>query len=229
MKRSLTKRIAKATSNAAVLLDSYTNTNTNTNDCQQLASTIQTVSDRLRTECVVGRTNDIIVTEIGFITMALLTRHSVYRKDLLLIPGVDEKNQFGYLVLREGHVPYHSLAQNIDDAADDTLKAHEQAEELLRYYGSKASLKQAADDAPWYLWSTLEDARAAGLCTWGSLSFLQRTGFLSFSKNPGLPRLITRLAGKYGDRVSASTIRRLEKKANDKARALSQARSKLTP
>ncbi len=90
MKSSLRKRVNKATQNAILLLTSYSTGISS----ERQATTVHAVSKRLRQEFMVGKSDKIIVTEVGFITMALLAGHAIYRRDLLLIPGVDEQNQF---------------------------------------------------------------------------------------------------------------------------------------
>jgi len=167
-----------------------------------------TILDLLSTKAVVEHDESIIVTEVGFVTMALITAAASFHRQLLVIPGVDDREQFGYLVLREGYVPYHSLAYDAAQAAVETEIAHAKAEELVTHFGSKPALKLAAKSAPWYLISRVEDVSSAGLCKWGSDSFLRRHGLHTLAYSIGLPRIALRLAGSYGNRITAATLRR---------------------
>lgn len=168
----------------------------------------QAVKNRLDDKYICQQQGNIIVTEMGFVTMALLSGQAIYKKDLLLIPGVDNANQFGYLVLRDGFVPFHSLAHNADDAALDAELAYQKAERLLGYYGNKKTLKIAAKAAPWYLLSKEEDVWEAGMCRWGAYSFSKRARINFLAHRIGVPRLLLRFAGAYGDRITAATLKR---------------------
>lgn len=207
MKLLLTLRADIATDNACNILTSSTNDISK----ELKATTAAAVRNRIDEKYIISQSGKIIVTHIGYVTMALLSGHAIYRKELLLIPGVDEKNQFGYLVLRRDYVPYHSLAQDIEGAVAETETAHRRANNLLDYFGDKKALKQAAQNAPWYQLSTIEDALNAGMCQWGTLSFLNRAKIAFIVRHTGLPRFLVRHLGGYGNRITASTTRRLEK------------------
>lgn len=171
---------------------------------------LELILQQLGPKLLVHNSDDIIVTESGFVTMALLTVEAGICKGLLVIPGVDDSNQTGHLVLRDGFVPYHSLCKSIDQAVVDAQLAWARAKKLEQHFGSKSDLRQAAAAAPWYLLSRYEDAARAGLCQWGSESFLRRMCMQRFCKAVGLPRFLTRLAGTYGSRVTAATLQRHE-------------------
>lgn len=166
------------------------------------------IVDQLNPDMVVDHSDRIIVTEVGFVTMALLPRAARYCGGLLVIPGVDDRAQRGHLVLRKGFVPYHSIAADIEKAAVEAQDAHARAAKLVEFFGGRQALKQAALSAPWYLLSQPADVDAAGLCQWGSASFLRRFGMFRIGMSFGLPRIVLRLAGSYGNRITAATLLR---------------------
>jgi len=168
----------------------------------------ESILKRLNTRHIVDCTEGFIVTEAGFITMALLPRDARYCQGLLVIPGIDDRNQFGYLVLGEGFAPYHSMEISVERAAVDAQGAWVKASILEQAFGGRTQLKHAAESAPWYLFSRIEDASHAGLCSWGIDSFLRRACMRRVCQLTGLPRFVIRLAGGYGLRVTASTLLR---------------------
>jgi hypothetical protein len=151
-----------------------------------------------------------IITELGFVTMAIVPRYCTRIDDALVVPGVDDRNNRGHLVLRFGAVPYHSLSGDPQRAYREAVGAAQRAARLVNYFGSRDALRQAARSAPWHLRSTASDVRRAGLCTWGVDSWLSRIGVGRLAYRTGLPRLFVRMAGGYGDRITAMTIMRLE-------------------
>lgn len=159
---------------------------------------------------VVDHSQGLIVTEVGFITMALFPTDARYSEQLLIVPGVDDRNQYGYLVLRAGSVPYHSLANSIRLAGIEAQCAWDRSAKLVQRFGSVAQLKQAAASAPWHLQSRMEDATDAGLCQWGVDSFLRRFCLRQVSRFIGLPQFFVKRAGGYGCRVTAATLARHE-------------------
>lgn len=173
---------------------------------------VELILSQLGPKVVVDCSEGFIVTEAGFITMALFPRDARYCQGMLMTPGVDDRNQFGYLVVREGNVPFHSLAPSIGQAAEDARRAWEKSSKLVQHFGDKSKLKNAAITAPWYLLSGVEDAAAAGLCKWGIDSFLRRLCLRHICKWIGLPQFVIRLAGVYGLRVTAATLLRYEHK-----------------
>ena len=166
------------------------------------------VRSKLKSHQVVIDDSEILVTEIGFVTMAVHADRAVKYGESLVVPGVDSNGVCGFLVLREGAVPYHSLSSNVNAAYHESDRAHGKASALVAAYGDKDKLKAAAHKAPWYRIITEQDVVCSGLCLWGSESFLRRIGLLFFAKRFGLPRLILRLAGSYGDRVAAASMLR---------------------
>ena len=107
-------------------------------------------------------------------------------------------------------MPYHSLSGDPQRAFREAVGAAQRADRLVTYFGSRDALRQAAQSAPWHLCSTASDVRRAGLCTWGVDSWLTRIGVGRLAYRTGLPRLFIRLAGGYGDRITAMTVMRLE-------------------
>lgn len=168
------------------------------------------IQEQLGSRVIVDCSEGFIVTEAGFITMALLPKDARYCQGSLVIPGLDDRNQFGYLVLREGFAPYHSLATSIGRATVDAQRSREKASKLVQHFGGKTELREAAASTPWYFMSRIEDAASAGLCQWGTTSFLRRAGLLKISEVLGLPRIIVRLPGNYGYRITAATLVRRE-------------------
>ena len=214
-------RADAATNNACNILTGYSCTNTISKVLKDAQAEV--VRNKIDDKYIVYQTGTIIVTEIGYVTMALLAGYAIYKNELLLIPGVDEKNQFGYLVLRSNYMPYHSLAQDLEGAITEAKTAHSRATALLNYYGDSTSLKNSAQTAPWYQLSTMEDAIDAGLCQWGTINFLERAKISIISRHIGLPRCLVRFSGGFGNRVTASTIRRLEEKHAKRTHATVQA------
>jgi hypothetical protein len=166
------------------------------------------VHSRLKSHCIVIDDNEILVIECGFVTMAIHADRAVVVEDAVVVPGVDCRGQRGFLVLRENAVPFHSLASSAIDACRESDRANQKANALLTAYGDKNNLRLAARKAPWYQLVTEEDLISSGLCMWGSESFLRRFGLLNIARRFGLPRLILRLAGPYGDRVVAASLLR---------------------
>ena len=161
----------------------------------------------LKSHCIVVDDNEIMVIECGFVTMAIHADRAVEVEGAIVVPGVDSSGQRGFLVLREGAVPFHSLASSAIDACHECDRANQMANALLAY-GDKYDLRMAARNAPWYKLVTEEDMTSAGLCIWGSESVLRRFGLLGIARRFGLPRLVLRLAGPYGDRVVAASLLR---------------------
>ncbi len=166
------------------------------------------VRSRLKSHQVVVDDNEILVTEIGFVTMAVHADRAVKYRESVVVPGVDSSGVFGFLVLRENAVPYHSLSASPAEAYQESDSAHQKANALVAAYGDKNKLRAAARQAPWYRLITEQDVACSGLCRWGSESFLRRMGLLFLARRFGLPRLVLRLAGPYGDRVTAASMLR---------------------
>ena len=169
---------------------------------------IQEVQKRLRSHQIVSVKDKVIVTEAGFVTMAILPEFAQQQSGMLAVPGVDDKGQQGYLVIRPDSPPFHSLANHPEEAIAEAVDSLAKSEKLLAVYGSKTKMLRAVTNAPLLLFSTVEDFEASGLCLWGSESFLQRIGLLTFARCFGLPRLLLRFSGAYGIRLTAATLMR---------------------
>ncbi len=151
---------------------------------------------------------EILVVECGFVTMAVHADRAIEYDNAIVVPGVDSNGKSGFLVLREGALPFHSLSSNPIEACHESNRAIQSAQTLLAAYGDKKNLRLAARKAPWYKFVTEQDLVRSGLCAWGSESFLRRYGLWRFSRRFGLPRFILRLAGFYGERVIAASLLR---------------------
>lgn len=163
---------------------------------------------RLRAGIVVHETPDALVTECGFVTMAILPAHAVRVGEAIVTPGVDDRGQRGFLVTRDDASPFHSLAPSAALAAIEAAKARRRALALVEAFGGREALRTAAREAPWHLLSVFADTERAGLCAWGSVSFLRRFRLQRLAKSVGVPRCLLRLGGPYGDRVTAATLLR---------------------
>jgi hypothetical protein len=156
----------------------------------------------------------IAVTEEGFITMALLRSAAVVLESGVAIPGYDSEGSYGYMVFQRGERAFQSRASTARLAIVDARQAQKKALALQAHFGHHASLKLAAERAPWFAWATLADARAAGLCEWGCETFLRRHGLWSLaSLAGGLPKCLLWFSGGYGQRVMAAAAMRREKSA----------------
>ena len=176
----------------------------------------QEISTRwLSPRSIVHQETGIVVTEAGFVTMAILIEHALERQGLVAVPGVDDRGQRGFLVMRERGFPFHSLKSTADEAIDDALANARKADALVQQCNGKANMLRMVDAAPWNLCSTYEDFMRSGLCLWGTESFLRRLGLLGFARRFGLPRLLLKLAGPYGVRLTASTLLRRQNRDNN--------------
>ncbi|MGB7182805.1 MAG: hypothetical protein WBD51_12780, partial [Burkholderiaceae bacterium] len=164
------------------------------------------VRQHLKPEWIESEQAPAIVTNIGFVTMAILPTRATCIEDLIVVPGVDDQGHRGLLVISDGHLPFHSLALDADHAIAETKAAHQRAEKLVEHYGGRHSLRIAARTAPWHLVIKPTDIEDAGLCAWGVSSFLRRTRLRPIAMSVGLPRVVLRFAGAYGDRLTASAL-----------------------
>ena len=55
----------------------------------------------LRGHQLVGRDHEILVTEAGFVTMAILADRAIEIEQAVIVPGVDQNGLRGFLVLTE--------------------------------------------------------------------------------------------------------------------------------
>jgi hypothetical protein len=172
------------------------------------AITPDAIKSYLHPSQIVGEDGDLLVTEAGFVTMAISMGHATQHEALIAIPGCDEKGRFGYLVLGAGKLPYHSLANSARKACEEALGKQQLASALIQYFGNKPALYAAVRKAPVFQRCTREDLEASGLCLWGAESFLGRLGLLSIARRYGLPKFMLLLAGNYGQRIIAASVMR---------------------
>ena len=64
----------------------------------------------------------------------------------------------------------------------------------------------AANGTPWYAAVQAVDFERSGLCRWGAESFLRRYKLHHVAWRFGLPSILVRMAGTYGERVIAASI-----------------------
>jgi hypothetical protein len=160
----------------------------------------------------------IAVTEEGFITMALIRSAAVVLDAGVAIPGYDSEGNYGYMVFQRGERAFHSRASTARLAIVDARQAQKKAQAMQAHFGDRAALKLAAQRAPWFAWATLADARAAGLCEWGTETFLKRYGLWSLANLAGgLPKCLVWFGGGYVRRVIAASAMRREKTAPSSA------------
>lgn len=160
----------------------------------------------LRKKQVVLTDGDVVVTEAGFVTMAVCPSRATDAGHMLAVPGVDDCGQEGYLVIRDGMPPYHSLASDPWEAIAEAQISVCKSNDLLAVFGKKSVMVDAVSRAPAFLPSTVTDFENSGLCLWGAESFLRRLGMLSLARRFGLPRFLLRLSGPYGVRLTAATM-----------------------
>jgi hypothetical protein len=154
---------------------------------------------------------DAVVTEEGFVTMALdLTRAEIVASAVVL-PGYDSAGEFGHMVFRPGARPFHAREITPTSAAKAASLAHSRARRLEMHFGSRDGVKRVALRASPLLWCTLDDAQRAGLCAWGIESFLKRYHLFALTKRlGGLPKGVIAFGGSYVRRVVASAVMRGE-------------------
>lgn len=173
-------------------------------------SLVPLVRARLKINQIVLEDNDILVTECGFVTMAIHADRAEEYGDVLTAPGVDDRGLRGFLVLRKGAAPYHSLSSDPENAYLESERAQQKASVLLAAFGDKKTLHSIAQGIPWYTLITNHDLAYSGLCSWGSDSFLRRFRLTYIANRFGLPKIVFRLAGSYGDRVVAASLLRVK-------------------
>ncbi len=173
----------------------------------------------MKPDCVLDHADGLVTTEVGFVTMTLLATHAIYRDSITLLPGCDDEGQQGYLVFVANRVPFHSLAANPRDASVEAQAAHRRADGLVNQFGGKAALKSNVRSLPWYQICTFDDAYRAGLCEWGVRSFLGRYKIRRVALAIGIPSLLLRGAGSYGERISAARLLRLNEARAPRARS----------
>ena len=144
--------------------------------------------------------------------------------DCLLVPGIDDRAQRGFLVLRSGSSPYHSLADTAHLAYAESVTARRKSEQLVASFGNKTELKNAVRKAPLLMTITSDDVERSGLCQWGTEAFVRRFGLLGVAKRVGLPCALARIAGSYGQRIIAARLLR-DKQVQDDLPQTEQSRS----
>jgi len=157
---------------------------------------------------IVYTDNEIIVTDVGFVMMAIHTDRAVKIDDALLVPGIDSEGARGHLVLRKNSLPFHSLHCEAADAYFEAQQSQQKARVLLSSFGSKNALDIAVLKTPWYAIITEQDFERSGLCRWGADSFLRRYGLNTVIWRFGLPRFLLFGAGSYGNRAIAANLLR---------------------
>lgn len=173
------------------------------------------VISRLGDGEVIMRDNEILVTEIGFITMAIHTDRATKHFNALVVPGVDSNGIRGFLVLREGAAPFHSQSSSPTEAIHESEVAQLNVQTLVEAYGDKYSLHAAAGKAPWYKNITTQDINRSGLCSWGTDCFLRRFRLRTVAHHFGLPKVILKLAGPDGNQATAASLLRTENKPSN--------------
>jgi len=138
--------------------------------------------------------------------MTVLPTLVQFHGELTLVPGCDDVGNQGFLVFRENRLPFHSLATRARDASAEVLAAHRRADKLVAQFGDKEALKSAVRAAPWHRMCTIDDTYNAGLCEWGVKSFLARFKLRSVGVAVGMPHGALRLAGSYGERITAAAL-----------------------
>jgi len=201
MFRTQAKRVRQALFNAACLRESRAGWLRQSGRAHQ-------ISTRLRRRHIVHEKHGIVVTEAGFVTMAIFPDCGVEGSGMLAVPGIDDEGQRGHLVLRIGLPPYHSMELDPTLAIAEAVGAAAKSDALLAAFGDKDTLCSAVKNAPFWLPSTVEDFERSGLCLWGAESFLKRLGMLRIARTFGLPRFLLKWAGPYGVRLTAAALLR---------------------
>ena len=159
-------------------------------------------SQILRTE------GDIVVTECGFVTMAILPNAATNHGEVITIPGIDDCGRRGYLVLRDGYPPFHSLASGREDAIEEELENRVKAARLVEHFGGKQGITAAVSTVSRWTLCDEADFELSGLCRWGAESFLTRMKLLTIGRRFGLPKCLLQQAGGYGNRLVAASLYR---------------------
>jgi hypothetical protein len=165
----------------------------------------------MKPKWVLDASGGLVTTEIGFVTMTLLTSLVQFRDELTLVPGCDDAGNQGYLVFRANRLPFHSLAASPRDACAEVLAAHRRADALVARFGDRDALKSAVRAAPWHRMCSIDDTYTAGLCEWGVKSFLNRYKLRRVGFAVGMPHGVLRLAGSYGERITAAALVRSQR------------------
>jgi hypothetical protein len=169
----------------------------------------QEVDRMLAPFCVEVTRDGIVLTEEGFVTMAVVPTAARMVEGAIALPGADEYGQKGWFVMGLNPRPFHSRAVSVYFAVNEAKLANAAAQNLEAYFGGKTALKAAIARAPWTLMSTLQDAHDSGLCEWGIESFLRRYKLWALvCAYPRLPKFALWAGGSYPRRAIAATLKR---------------------
>lgn len=135
---------------------------------------------------------DIVVTECGFVTMAILHNAATNHGEVTIIPGIDDGGRRGYLVLRHGYPPFHSLANSREDAIENEQTNRAKAARLVERCGGSHGVTAAVSSASRWTLCDKADLELSGLCRWGAESFLTRMGLLTIAGRFELRKSISR-------------------------------------
>lgn len=173
---------------------------------QEFPSREHSIEHLMKPKWVLNASDGLITTEIGFVTMTLLPSKVHFRDEMILVPGCDDAGHRGFLVFRPERLPFHSLATNPRDAGAEARAAHRRADALVSQFGDKEALRLAVRATPWHRMCNIGDAYNAGLCEWGVKSFLGRFKLRQIGVTVGIPHGVLRIAGSYGERITAAAI-----------------------
>jgi len=183
------------------------------------ASMIERVRNYFKSHQVVHIDNEIMLTDVGFVMMAIHTDRAVEIENTLVVPGIDSEGQCGHLVLCDSKIPFHSFHSDSTDAYLEARLAQQKAQDLVAEFGSKSALQDAVSKTAWYSMSTMQDLERTGLCEWGARSFLHRYRLSTLAEHVGLPKFLLQLAGSYGDRIIAARLTRVQSSMTSLKRA----------
>lgn len=189
---------------------------------QSTVSLAEGLEPYFKTGQIVLTDNDIIVTDIGYVVMAIHCNQAVRFRDALVIPGVDSEGRCGHLVLCEKHCPFHSYESNSLAAYAEARESQYKAQMLLSAFESRQAMREAVSAAPWYTLVSTEDFQRSGLCAWGAETFVRRYGLRTIANRFGLPKVVVRAAGVYGERLIAA---RLVRSGNAVSQSVSSTRN----
>ncbi len=150
--------------------------------------------------------HELMVTDVGYVVMAIHSNRAVMFNSVLVVPGVDSEGRRGHLVLSRAHVPFHSYALNATAAAAEARESQRKAQLLVSAFGSKSAMYAAVKAAPWHTLVTQQDLKSSGLCQWGVDTFMRRYGLRAIAYRFGLPKIVLRATGVYGDRIIAARL-----------------------
>lgn len=180
---------------------------------QPTGSLIDQLKTYFRDGQVIHIDKEIIVTDVGYVTMAIHSNRAVKFGNILVIPGVDSDGRRGHLVLCEKKLPFHSLAPNAVGAYVEARESRHKAQTLLSEFGNKSAMHDAVSKTPWYALITRQDLEQSGICQWGAEAFLQRYRLQPIAQRFGVPKFILRSAGNYGERLIAARSVRCRRSA----------------